>query len=50
MWRSQEMTSVNAGCEIQIIAEFQRSHCGDGDTITMEATQETAQKLRKSEL
>lgn len=44
------MTSVNAGCEIQIIAEFQRSHCGDGDTITMEATQETAQKLRKSEL
>lgn len=44
------MTSVNAGCEIQIIAEFQRSHCGDSDTITVEAAQETAQKLRESEL
>lgn len=44
------MTSVNAGCEIQIIAEFQKSHCGDGDTIRKEATQETAQQLREGEL
>lgn len=50
MWRSQEMTSVNAGCDIQTIAEFQKGHCGDGDTITVEATQETVQQLREGEL
>lgn len=49
MWRSQERTSVHAGCGIQIIAEFQKSHCGNGDTITMEAAQETAQQLREGE-
>lgn len=50
MWRRQDMTSVSAGCDIQTIAEFRKSHCGDGDTITVEAAQETAQQLREGEL
>lgn len=44
------MTSVSAGGDIQTIAEFQESHCGDGDPITVEAAQETAQQLREGEL
>lgn len=41
---------MGAGCETQSIAEYQKSHCGDGDTITMEVAQETAQQLRDGEL